>query len=47
LRNAFDSLIRGLDDAARLEDLPMLRFAAQIDLDLVDLLEGDLTLKRS
>ena len=47
LRNAFDSVIRGLDDAARIEDLPMLRFAAQIDLDLVDLLEGDLTPKRS
>ena len=47
LRDAFDSLMRGLDDAARIEDLPMLRFAAQIDLDLVDLLEGDLTLKRS
>jgi len=47
LRDAFDSLMRGLDDAARIEDLPMLRFAAQIDLDLVDLLEGDLTPKRS
>jgi hypothetical protein len=46
LRDAFDSLIRGLDDAAKLENLPMLRFAAQIDLDLVDLLEGDLTPKR-
>ena len=46
LRDAFDSLIRGFDDAARLENLPMLRFAAQIDLDLVDLLESDLTPKR-
>jgi hypothetical protein len=46
LRGAFDSVILGLHDAARLENLPMLRFAAQIDLDLVDLLEGDLTPKR-
>jgi hypothetical protein len=46
LRDAFDSVIRGLGDAAKLENLPMLRFAAQIDLDLVDLLEGDLTPKR-
>ena len=42
LRDAFGSVIRGLDEAAKLENLPMLRFAAQIDLDLVDLLEGDL-----
>lgn len=46
LRDAFDSVIRGLDEAVRLENLPMLRFAAQIDLDLVDLLEGSLTPKR-
>jgi hypothetical protein len=46
LRDAFDSVIRGLGDAAKLENLPMLRFAAQIDLDLVDLLEGDLAPKR-
>lgn len=42
LRNAFDTLIRGLEDAAMVDNLPMLRFAAQMDLDLVDLLEGDL-----
>ena len=46
LRDAFGSVTRGLDDAAKLENLPMLRFAAQIDLDLVDLLEGDLKPKR-
>jgi len=46
LRDTFDSVIRGLGDAARLENLPMLRFAAQLDLDLVDLLEGDLTPNR-
>jgi len=46
LRDAFDSAIRGLDDAAQLENLPMLRFAAQIDVDLVDLLEGVFTRKR-
>lgn len=45
LRNAFDTLIRGLEDAAKDDNLPMLRFAAQMDLDLVDLLEGDLTPK--
>jgi hypothetical protein len=46
LRATFDSVIRGLGDAARLQNLPMLRFAAQIDLDLVDLLEGNLAPKR-
>ncbi len=46
LRDAFGTSIRGLDDAAKLENLPMLRFAAQIELDLVDLLEGDLRPKR-
>jgi hypothetical protein len=46
LRDAFGSVMHGLDDAATLENLPMLRFAAQIDLDLVDLLEGALKPKR-
>jgi hypothetical protein len=46
LRNAFGTLIRGLEDAAKIDNLPMLRFAAQMDLDLVDLLEGDLKPKR-
>ena len=42
LRNAFGTSLRGLDDAAKLENVLMLRFAAQIELDLVDLLEADL-----
>jgi len=46
LRDVFGTSIRGLDDAARLESIPMLRFAAQIELHLVDLLEGDLGLKQ-
>lgn len=46
LRDAFDSTVRGLHDATRIEDVPMLRFAAQIDLDLVDLLEVDLERSR-
>ena len=46
LRDAFGSVMRGLDEATKLENLPMLRFAAQIDLDLVDLLEGALKPKR-
>ena len=40
LRDAFSSTIRGLQQAGKVEHLPMLNFAAQIDLDLVDLLEG-------
>ncbi|MEY2411138.1 MAG: hypothetical protein QOF48_3808 [Verrucomicrobiota bacterium] len=40
LRNAFTSTIRGLQQAGKAEHLPMLNFAAQMDLDLVDLLEG-------
>ena len=39
LRDAFDSTLRGLHEAEKLESVPMLNFAAQIDLDLVDLLE--------
>ena len=46
LRDAFGSVIRGLDEAATLENLPMLRFAAQMDLDLVDVLESALKPKR-
>jgi len=40
LRDAFNSTVRGLQQAGKVEHLPMLTFAAQIDLDLVDLLEG-------
>lgn len=42
LRDAFGTSLRGLNDATKLENVPMLRFAAQIELDLVDLLEADL-----
>ncbi len=40
LRDAFNSTIAGLKKAVELKHLPMLNFAAQIDLDLVDLLES-------
>ena len=40
LADAFSSTVRGLQQAGKIEHLPMLNFAAQIDLDLVDLLEG-------
>ena len=40
LRDTVNSTIRGLQQAGKAENLPMLNFAAQIDLDLVDLLEG-------
>lgn len=40
LRDAFNSTIRGLQTASKTENLPMLNFAAQVDLDLVDLLEA-------
>ena len=40
LRDAFNSTIRGLEQAGQLEHLPMMNYAAQMDLDLVDLLEG-------
>ena len=39
LRDAFNSTVRGMQQAARTENRPMLHFAAQMDLDLVDLLE--------
>jgi hypothetical protein len=40
LRDAFNSTIGGLQTASKTENLPMLNFAAQMDLDLVDLLEA-------
>lgn len=40
LRDAFNSTVLGLQEAGKVEHLPMLNFATQIDLDLVDLLEG-------
>lgn len=40
LRDAVESTIRGMQQAAQTENLPMLHFSAQIDLDLVDVLEG-------
>ena len=40
LRYAMDSDIQGLQQAAKSKNLPMLYFAAQMDLDLVDLLEN-------
>ena len=46
LRNAFGSVISGLDDAVTAKNLPLLGFAAQIVLDLVDLIEDDLKTKR-
>jgi hypothetical protein len=46
LHDAFGTTLRGLDEAAKVENLLMLRFAAQIELDLVDLLETALRPKR-
>lgn len=40
LRDAFNSTLRGLQTASKTENLPMLNYAAQMDLDLVDLLEA-------
>jgi hypothetical protein len=40
LRDALNSTIRGLSQAGKIEHLPMLHFAAQMNLDLVDLLEN-------
>ena len=40
LRDAVATTVRGLQVAAKAENLPMVNFAAQIDLDLVDLLES-------
>ncbi len=39
LRDAFSSVVAGLQEATEQEDLTFLRFAAKMDLDLVDLLE--------
>ena len=41
LRDAVDSTIRGLQESTKSKNLPMVKFAAQIDLDLVDLLEAE------
>jgi hypothetical protein len=40
LRYTMNSTIKGLQQASKEENLPMLYFAAQIDLDVVDLLEN-------
>ena len=40
LRDSMDTAINGLQNASKLKNMEMLRFAAQVDLDLVDLLEG-------
>lgn len=40
LRDTVAAAVKGMADAARLENAPMAKFAAQMDLDLVDLLEG-------
>lgn len=42
LSNTFDTLLRGLEASAKTRNLDMLGFAAQMTLELVDLLEGDL-----
>ena len=39
LRDAINTTIRGMEQATRAQDLRMTAFAAQVDLDLVDLLE--------
>jgi hypothetical protein len=45
LRDGLDTAARGLGDATRSKDLAMVRFGAQVELDLVDLLEGALAPK--
>lgn len=40
LRDAMDSTIRGLQEGAKTENPRLVHFAAQLDLDLVDLLEA-------
>lgn len=42
LVNAFDTLSRGLETSSKTHNIDMLGFTAQMTLDLVDLLEGDL-----
>ncbi len=46
LRDAFNSTVRGLETASNTENLPLLHFAARMDLDLVDLLEAHFRRKR-
>jgi hypothetical protein len=46
LHGAFHSTVVGLQQAGKTEHLPMLNFAAQMDLDLVDLLEGHFERKK-
>ena len=46
LRDAFNSTVRGMQQAATAENLPMLHFAAQMDLDLVDMLENHFESKK-
>ena len=40
LRDAASTAIKGMHTAAKSKNIEMLNFAAQVDLDLVDLLEG-------
>lgn len=40
LRDAMNTTMAGLEEASRAHDLRLLAFAAKVDLDLVDLLEG-------
>ena len=46
LRDAMKTTVGGLQQAAKTENLPMLELAAQLDLDLVDLLEAHFEAKR-
>ena len=46
LRDAFNSTVRGLQQSAKTENLPMIHFAAQMDLDLVDMLENHFESKK-
>ena len=46
LRDAFSSTVTGIREATNKENLAMLFFAAQIDLDLVDLLENHFERKK-
>ena len=40
LAATFNTSMTGLQQAIKIKDLPFLRFAAQIELDLVDLIES-------
>ncbi len=46
VRDTVNSAIAGMGQAAKFENLAMIQFAAQIDLDLVDVLEGHFESKR-